>query len=214
VNGFIKIRRGLEEHLVSGQLGFFEVGVYLTILLQANYETGVWVGSAPRLCRIGFLKVMHVRGKKGNFPALINRYEPQFGALRGMRLNAEASTSWQQPVYESCAEGALTPRSERAEAVAEDGTEPAPYPEVEKTKKKDKSSPDLDDLKKSFLSKCEDPHGMIAAMIEIVCARAERSGTVIKTEAYLAKALDSFDTQAGQDREELLQFMNARAVPL
>ena len=49
MKGFIKIRRGLEEHLVSGQLGFLEAGVYLAIHLQANYETGVWVGSAPRL---------------------------------------------------------------------------------------------------------------------------------------------------------------------
>jgi hypothetical protein len=160
MRGFVKIRRGLEEHLVSGQLGFLEAGVYLAIHLQANYETGVWVGSAPRLlataprgtnlrevqramqrlCQIGFVKVFHTHGKRGNFRALINRYEPQFGALTGMRLNAEASTSWQQPVYESCAEDALTPRSERADAVAEDGTEPAPIPEVEveKTKKENK----------------------------------------------------------------------------
>lgn len=115
MKGFVKIRRGLEEHLVSGQLGFLEAGVYLLIHLQANYETGVWVGSAPRLlataprgtdlrkvqralqrlCQIGFVKVFHTHGKKGNFRALINRYEPQFGALIGMRLNAEASTSCQ-----------------------------------------------------------------------------------------------------------------------
>ena len=46
-------------------------------------------------------------------------------------------------------------------------------------------------------------------MIEIICARAERSGTAIRSEAYLVKALDNFDTLAGQDREELLQLLRA-----
>jgi uncharacterized protein YdaU (DUF1376 family) len=70
-----------------------------------------------------------------------------------------------------------------------------------------KSSPNVDDLKKSILAKSEDPRGQIAAMLEIICERAERSGTTIRSEAYLLTALDNFDTQAGQDREELMQRM-------
>jgi hypothetical protein len=134
MKGFIKIRRGLEEHLIAGSLSLFDVGVFLVILLQANFETGIWRGSAARLRaaaprgatlrdvqrslerlrKIGFIKVFHVRGQRGNYSCLINRYQPEFGALRGKRLNADASTSWKSPVYEACAdadaEAAQTPR--------------------------------------------------------------------------------------------------------
>jgi hypothetical protein len=149
-NGFIQSRRGLEEHLDASRLSLFEAGVYLLIHLQANYESGIWVGSAPkilataprgtdlrnvqraieRLREIGFLKVFHTHGQRGNYRALINRYEPQFGALKGMRLNADKSMSWQSPVYESCAEDALKRRSSRAKSDAED----APIPKEEEEK--------------------------------------------------------------------------------
>jgi hypothetical protein len=152
--GFIQIRRGLEDHLDAGRLSLFEAGVYLLIHFQANYETGIWVGSAPkilataprgtdlrnvqraieRLREIGFLKVFHTHGRRGNYRALINRYEPQFGALKGMRLNADQSTSWQSPVYEPCGEGALKTRPTRAENDAEDA--PIPKEEVKKEERK------------------------------------------------------------------------------
>jgi len=123
-NGFVKIRRGLEPHLLSGRLGLIELGTYLLIHLQADFETGVWIGSAPRLlaaaprgsnlrdiqraiqrlAKIGFIRAFQLRGQRGNYRVLINKYEPEFGALRGKRLNAVASTSWQAPVYEACAD--------------------------------------------------------------------------------------------------------------
>jgi hypothetical protein len=65
----------------------------------------------------------------------------------------------------------------------------------------------FDDLKKSILSKCIGPTKQIAAIIEIVRERAEKSGTQIRSEAYLLKALESFDTQTGPDHEELEKFM-------
>src|SRR5215470_2571744 len=96
--GFIKIRRGIQEHLVSGRIGVAEVGAYLIMHLQANFETGVWVGSAPRLlataprgrslrdmqraierlAEISFIRVFHEQGQRGNYPVLIHKYEPQF----------------------------------------------------------------------------------------------------------------------------------------
>jgi uncharacterized protein YdaU (DUF1376 family) len=70
----------------------------------------------------------------------------------------------------------------------------------------------LDDLKKSFLSKCRDPDGIIAATVEIVCARAEKSGVRIQSEAYIAKAVESFDFTVGQDKEELQQILRRKPL--
>jgi hypothetical protein len=75
--------------------------------------------------------------------------------------------------------------------------------EVEGDGEEEKSSKRLDDLKHSYLAKCQDPEGMIAAIVEIVCERATKSGVKIRTEAYIQKAVESFDTQVWQDREEL-----------
>jgi hypothetical protein len=70
---------------------------------------------------------------------------------------------------------------------------------------------EFDDLKKSFLSKCSGATELIEAMIEIVHDRATRSGTQIRSEQYLQTALERFDTQSGQDKEELQEFL--RKVP-
>jgi hypothetical protein len=94
------------------------------IHLQVDFETGIWIGSAPRLLataprgaklrdvqralqrlkKIGFIRTFNEHGKRGNHRVLVHKYEPQFGALRGQRLNVVASTSWQAPVYEACAD--------------------------------------------------------------------------------------------------------------
>jgi hypothetical protein len=79
-----------------------------------------------RLAKIGFIRAFQLRGQRGNYRVLINKYEPEFGALRGKRLNAVASTSWQAPVYEAC---------------ADDDAEDAPYPEEEEEKEESSSLP-------------------------------------------------------------------------
>jgi len=71
----------------------------------------------------------------------------------------------------------------------------------------DVKSSTIDDLKGCLLAECKDPHGTIAAIVEIVCERAAKSGVKIRTEAYLQKAVESFDTMGGQDREELQRRM-------
>jgi len=84
--GFIQIRRGLEEHLLAGRIGLWEAGAYLVIHLQADFRTGIWTGSAPRLLataprgaslrdvqravarleKIDFIRVFHQHGQRGN----------------------------------------------------------------------------------------------------------------------------------------------------
>jgi hypothetical protein len=118
--------RDLQDHLKQGRLSIFELGVYQIIHWQADFKTGVWWGSAPavhcvaprgcklrdvqraiaRLKRIGFLRPREQKqGKRGNFPVLIDKYEPLSGALRGTRLNAARSADWRNPVYEPCTDG-------------------------------------------------------------------------------------------------------------
>jgi hypothetical protein len=123
-NAFVKIRTGIEEHLVRGRIGFFELGVYITLHLQADYQTGIWIGSAPRLLAtaprgtdlrsvqravqrlvdVEFVRTFHIPGARGNYRVLIHKYSPAFGALKGMRLNALQSVCWQSPIYEPVAE--------------------------------------------------------------------------------------------------------------
>jgi hypothetical protein len=150
--GFIQIRSGLSEHLLNGALGVFALGVYLIILLQVDFETGVWTGSAARLLasaprgaslrdmqralelleKIGFIRIFHRHGQRGNYRALVNKYEPKTGALIGKRLNALKSDDWRRPVYEACAVPVAENGTETsADVDAVPVAEAAPYLEVE-----------------------------------------------------------------------------------
>ncbi len=140
MKGFAIIRGGILDHLLAGSISFTELGVYLVIHLQVDFRTGVWRGSAPRLTAAaprgvnlrevqralqnlvaqGFLKSFHVRGKRGNFCVLVDRYEIKIGALKGKRLIAAKSTDWRNPHYESCAESVAEDDADSdAESVAE-----------------------------------------------------------------------------------------------
>jgi hypothetical protein len=121
---YVPIRPGIMEHLLRGDISTLEFGVYVIVHLQADFSTGIWRGSAPRilnsaprgadlrkiqraiehLTSLGLLKPFTVQGKRGNYPILINKFTVRSGALTGMRLNACKSDSWQRPVYEACAE--------------------------------------------------------------------------------------------------------------
>jgi hypothetical protein len=122
-HGRFAIMRDLQDHLIAGKLNFFDLGIYTAIHWQADFKTGIWWGSAPKLhaigptgfslrsvqrsieklTRIGFLKPFHKHGQRGNYPVLINKYLPLSGALRNFRLNAAASADWRSPKYEPCA---------------------------------------------------------------------------------------------------------------
>lgn len=153
---FIKLRAGLQEHMELGKLSLFDVGVYVSIHFQANYETGVWIGSAGKILAkcpkgselrriqrsiaqleaIGFLKCFRRNhGSRGNFACVINKYEVPFGALKGHRVNAEKSTSYNDVCYERCADGAVTTRCADADVT------PIQEVEVRSRVRKEESKP-------------------------------------------------------------------------
>lgn len=63
----------------------------------------------------------------------------------------------------------------------------------------------VDDLKKNFLLKCEDPDGILSKTIDVIIERAETSGVKINSERYLETAIEKFNFESGKDREELMQ---------
>src|SRR5262249_3746607 len=101
-----------------------EFGIYALIHVQADYRTGIWRGSAPRIVataprgaslrqvqralehleELGYLKSFRLHGTRGNTPYLIDKFTVRSGALKGQRLNAAKTESWQHPVYEFVAE--------------------------------------------------------------------------------------------------------------
>ncbi len=150
---FSIMRAGILEHLLAGKLSYPELGLYAVILLQVDFRSGIWWGSAPRLQaaaprgislrdvqrglqnlnEIRFLRPFHEHGARGNYPVLIDKYDVKIGALKGKRLNAWKSESWQRPFYECC-----------ADADAESDADAAPYQEVRsktKTKSADAGKP-------------------------------------------------------------------------
>lgn len=147
---YVPIRPGILEHLLRGDISAFEFGVYVIIHLQADYASGIWRGSAPRilnsaprgaklrdvqraiehLTNLGLLKHFHRHGQRGNFAFLINKFTVRSGALTGMRLNAAKSDSWKHPVYERCADGD-----------ADDDAQDAPIQEVRSKKKEKNKTP-------------------------------------------------------------------------
>lgn len=146
---FIPIYPGILDYLLRGDISRSEFGLYVVMHAQADFSTGIWTGSAPRiagsaprgaelraiqremqrLADIGLVKHFHKHGARGNFPWLINKYICRFGALRGKQLNAALSTSLRDLRYESCAES-------DAESVAVS----APYQEV-RVKREEKLKP-------------------------------------------------------------------------
>lgn len=127
--GFVKLRRGINEHVVSGKMCLTDFTIYTLLLINANHETGVWDNASAglisslyrlpertcrdvleRLERNGYIKRFMVRGKRAGYPILINNYECRRnrsdGAVMDVRLNAAQSTSYESLVYDECRDGA------------------------------------------------------------------------------------------------------------
>src|ERR1700756_3227779 len=105
---YVPIRTGILDHLVRGDISLYELGVYVLIHLQADYSTGVWRGSAPRILAnaprgaelrdiqraikhledVGYLRSFRKHGQRGNCPYLIDKFTARCGALKTYRLNA------------------------------------------------------------------------------------------------------------------------------
>jgi hypothetical protein len=128
----VPIRPGIEEHLVRGAMSLCEFGIYALIHIQADYRTGIWQGSAPRIVataprgvslrqvqralerfeELGYLKSFRAQGARGNTPYLIDKFTVRSGGLKGYRVNAAKSESWQRPFYELVAEDDAVPVTE------------------------------------------------------------------------------------------------------
>ena len=123
--GFVKLRRGLEEHLEADKLSYLEVGLYIRLMMRANYETGVvyvttkelsGTHNSPeqirkildRLEEKKYIKTFRRRGSKSRFAVLINRH---CRFHDGSMLNAFESTSPEDLVWMTGDDKAITGRS-------------------------------------------------------------------------------------------------------
>ena len=124
-SGFVKLRRGLEEHLETDKLSYLEVGLYVRLMMRANYETGVVyvttkelssTHNSPeqirkildRLEEKKYIKTFRRRGSKSRFAVLINRH---CRFHDGSMLNAFESTSPEDLVWVSGDDKAISGRS-------------------------------------------------------------------------------------------------------
>jgi hypothetical protein len=139
-NGFVQLRRGLQEHVTNGSMSVGQLGIYCLLLMNADPSTGIWRGSAgllaavsgesPRTCRdaferlegAGYIKRFAVQGKHGSYPILVHRFDCSDGAMKGSRLNALNTTDCKHPIYESRHEDG---NDNVNESVNEDGNDSA-----------------------------------------------------------------------------------------
>lgn len=117
---FVRLKVGMLEHVEDGAVTPAMLSVYAIILWQADYETGFWKGSAPKLqaawcgnlslrtiqralealCDQGYLRSFHTPGQRHNYLVAINKYLIKSGKYMGYWLNASATTVPERPVYE------------------------------------------------------------------------------------------------------------------
>ena len=123
MNGnFVQVRRGIIEHLETGQLSAREFAVYNLIILLADKATGLWWGCSKaisakfghgdlddraakgalhRLEENGYIRRFFVQGQRGNHPILVDKYAPTVGELKGRRVNAAATADWRYVVCDN-----------------------------------------------------------------------------------------------------------------
>lgn len=117
---FIRLKVGMLEHVEDGAVTPAMLSVYAIILWQADYETGFWKGSAPKLQAAwcgnlslrniqralealgdqGYVKSFHTPGQRHNYLVAINKYLIKSGKYKGYWLNASDTTVPERPVYE------------------------------------------------------------------------------------------------------------------
>jgi len=214
---YVPLRPGIEEHLVRGAMSVCELGIYSLIHLQADYRTGIWRGSAPRILataprgaslrqiqralehfqELGYLKSFRPRGARGNTAYLIDKFTVRSGALKGHKLNAAKSESWQHPLYElvaeDVAEGDALSRSKKKEVreKKETAAKLAPPPDA-------RFGPFLDFAKSSFEAKHKHPptwdrFGKDGALLVGFLRRAHH----VTLEVWQIHVLNFFDSTEG-----------------
>jgi hypothetical protein len=119
-NGYTKVRNGIFEHLHSGKITPLDCTLYLIILSQCDFETGVWYGSAFKLMDavhgtitkhkargflrkfvgLGWLKPFkNQSAHKATVTYLVDKFEASSGRNQGARVDALLTTDWKSPVY-------------------------------------------------------------------------------------------------------------------
>jgi hypothetical protein len=118
---FIPHQIRLYDDLEQGVITLPAYATYSIILRQANWETGIWVGSAEKVrtaCNLSmslrtiqraiqsleqanYLRDFRKPGERGNRPVAIHRYSVRFGAHKGERLDALSTTDPSAPVFEA-----------------------------------------------------------------------------------------------------------------
>lgn len=82
-SGFIKLRRGIGDHLDERRITPDEFNIFVNVILLADYRTGVWEGSAGRLAkRLGWtarycqllLKSLRAKGYISGHPTNCKTY--------------------------------------------------------------------------------------------------------------------------------------------
>jgi hypothetical protein len=124
VDFFIPVPGFVFNDFEDGRLTPTMLAVYCVVLRQADFETGLWGGSAPKahaglggqlsiravqeslkkLCDAGYLKSFHKAGKHGNYIVAIDGYRVRFGSRKGEILDAHSTLDPRQPTYRSSAE--------------------------------------------------------------------------------------------------------------
>ena len=121
MEGFIKIRRGLREHVRDGKMSLLELGVYLHLQFCADFRTGIQKNSAGHIYyatgqrysirqiqralealeKKGYIKRFVVDGRRGDYYILIHKFFVTDGAWKDHYLNAQKTMNPDDPVYEA-----------------------------------------------------------------------------------------------------------------
>jgi hypothetical protein len=119
MNNFTAIRNGIRQHIKAGKLSPFDLGIYVFLLLWADWATGIYLGCAlgiacqfndprqkepiqkslRRLRDHQYINYKKGDGSRKGYPILIDKYEPTVGELIGKRLNAWKHGELAMPEY-------------------------------------------------------------------------------------------------------------------
>jgi hypothetical protein len=117
---FTAIRNGLLDHALAGKLSPFDFGMYVFLIMRADYSTGIYHGCAMTIaCQFGnpslkehvqkalrrlrekkYINYRNGDGSRGAYLILINKFFVRVGEVSGTRLNAWKHNGLVHPEYE------------------------------------------------------------------------------------------------------------------